>query len=282
MNRKKSSFEVIFRHLRTGPPSLTAVQEFFYNAEALTQFVALVREYLPDKESVILSEAGAVARINKFVKFFTPKYFPLSDVYWESDEGYEQFVHSIPLDLEGFTEEDYDEFEDRFSPEMIVELALISYPFNYDEGAEDERGISHRVPIIEQAAKLTGEIAFEIPAVGWTPEELHAKCDKTPYEGLAASADWIHSVTGCGILDCNYDGYEGDMWERDTVESITEQYPVKLALQKKMTEFETWLHEDLRNHFTELVNFLNNKKKVAKEQLKLGLKEDEPIQTKNY
>ena len=41
MNRKKSSFEVIFRHLRTGPPSLTAVQEFFYNAEALTQFVAL-------------------------------------------------------------------------------------------------------------------------------------------------------------------------------------------------------------------------------------------------
>ena len=81
-------------------------------------------------------------------------------------------------------------------------------------------------------------------------------------------------------MDCNYDGYEGDMWERDTVESITEQYPVKLALQKKMTEFETWLHEDLRNHFTELVNFLNNKKKVAKEQLKLGLKEDEPISKK--
>jgi hypothetical protein len=114
-----------------------------------------------------------------------------------------------------------------------------------------------------------------VPAAGFKPDFIHKKLDGTKYEGLAGFAEWLHAETGCWKMDSNYeDNPEGPEWTKENVEELQRQEPIMLSIQKKVTELETWLHEDIRAHFAELVVALMGRT-APKEQLNLIEEEKE-------
>jgi hypothetical protein len=260
------TFEAMFRKLEGRLPSLTAILEIFDSAEYLTGFVELVHKYLPKHQDDILRFTDAESRCQEFVRIFSEEYFELAE-YDFSDEGYQQLSRSVPIPLEGLSYSDYEDFGNNYSPEWVVMASLVCYPFYRPEGKD---GAEDRVTLMEAAADLVGVTTTDrIPAAGFKPEELHKKLDKTKYEGLASFADWLCSDTGCWKLDVNYeDDPEGPDWDEETVAELVRQEPIMLDIQKKVTLLETWLHEDLRSHFAELVNAVVGRP-VPKEQLTL-------------
>lgn len=272
-----STFDSMFKRLEMRyPPHLEAVLDKFSSAEGLTEFVALIREYLPKHENSIMRAPNATAKMEAFTNFFSKDYFPLGE--WDFSDGeYEMITREIPVVFEGISYEDYDD-SNNFSPEWICMLALVNYPWSSssDDQASVEEGISHRVPILDLAQKLAGDIVKKIPSQGFTPTYLHGKLDKTKYEGMAVFADWVNADTGCWQLDANNEdtSYNGGIeWNKENVAELKAQYPKMQAINRKMTEIETWLHEDLRSHFAELFKAISPL--VPKEQLLLIPQEEE-------
>ncbi len=268
------TFEAMFRKLEIGyPPALTGMVEIFDSAEYLTAFIDLIDKFLPDRKERILRVPGASGRCMEFVRLFSKDYSIELGEYDYYDEAYQQLLSSIPIVLEGLGYSDYDDLNN-FSPEWVCMAALISYPYYTGEGKD---GASERIPILEEAAKIMGSDVSvnRIPAAGFKPEELHKKLDKTQYEGLAHFADWLHADTGVWKLDVNYeDNPEGPYWEEDTVEELVRQEPIKNDIQEKILKLESWLHEDIRSRFAELVNAIMGKP-IPKEQLNLPMEEED-------
>ncbi len=268
------TFAAMYRRLELRhPPSLTAMLEAFDSAEYITEFVQLVDQFLPKRKEQILRQPDATNRCQAFVNFFQQDYHVELAEYDLFDEAYQQLLSGVPIILEGLNFSDYEEFSERYSPEWTCMAALVSYPYWVGEGKD---GASERIHVMEAAARLTSENTVNrIPAAGFKPEELHKKLDKTKYEGLACFADWLHADTGVWKLDVNYeDNPEGPYWDEDTVEELVRQEKIKLDIQKKVTELEVWLHEDLRSRFAELVNAIVGKP-VPKEQLNLPMEEED-------
>jgi hypothetical protein len=269
-----TSFEVMTRRLQAHqPPSLVAIMEKFDSSESLAMFVDLIREFLPEHKETIMEPINAEKRIEKFIHFFGRRYFELAE--YDFSDGYETFVREVPIGLQGISYENYEGFAEYFSPEWFCMASLVSYPFYLEEG---KTGAEDRVPFLDATLNLTSqETIRRIPAVGFTPPELHEKLDHTQYAALALFADWLHSDTGLWQLDANYeDNSEGPSWTKEDVEELTRQAPLLQEFQRKVLEFEQWLHEDLRSHFAELVNALVSP--VPKEQMRLlkeGNEQDE-------
>ena len=262
------TFEAMFRKLERGrPPSLQAMLEAFDSAEYLTGFVALIREFLPKKENEILRMSTAERRCTEFCRIFSDQYqIELAELDFY-DEAYNTLLMGVPINLEGLGYSDYEAFDENFSPEWVCMASLVCYPYYVNKGDD---GASHRVALMEAASKLAGENTVNrIPPAGFKPEKLHKLLDKTRFEGLAGFADWLCSNTGCWKLDVNYeDNPEGPDWDKGTIEELQRQEPLMKALQTRVTMLETWLHEDLRSHFAELVNACVGRP-VPKEQLTL-------------
>ncbi len=202
------------RRLLAGPPSIAYILELLENSEVVAAFMELVSQYLPDREEEIRT-ADVDDRIRLFSHYFGQSYFPLSDERLLDEYTLEDFVRQIPVELMGFSYEDYHDFSD-FRTGIILLLSLIESPhYGVGDGG--------RVPIITHVSDLLGgDIAGLIPADGWTPQELHELTDGTKFEGVGAFADWVHCQTDCWVLDANYSDYEGEQWHPDVVTSLAE------------------------------------------------------------
>ncbi len=269
------TFAAMYKRLeRRHPPSLTAILEAFDTAEYLTGFVALIHDFLPKRKDDIMREPDAEKRCTAFVGFFQKDYNIELAEYDYCDEGYNYLLMSIPIPCMGLNYSDYDEFSDNYSPEWTLMASLVSYPYYLGEGGGD--GSSQRIPLLDQATKLTSQATVErIPAAGFKPDKIHEKLDGTKYEGLACFADWLYQDTGCWKMDVSYeDNPEGPEWSKENVEELQRQEPIMLAIQKKVTELESWLHEDMRAHFAELVTAMVGRP-APREQLNLMEAKDE-------
>jgi hypothetical protein len=267
------TFAAMFKRLESRrPPSLTAILEVFDSVEYITEFVNLVRKFLPNREEDIMNQVSGTDRCLEFVRLFSDQYHVELAEYDFSDEPYQQLMWGIPIALEGLNYSDYDDFATNYSSEWLCMAALVSYPFWL---GDKQDGSSERIPLLESASGLVGATVERIPAAGFKPEALHKKLDGTKYEGLACFADWLHADTGCWKLDVNYeDNPEGPNWDEETVAELVRQEPIKLDIQRKVTELELWLNEDIRAHFAELVNAVVGRP-VLKEQLTLLEVKDE-------
>jgi hypothetical protein len=260
---------IISKLERHYPPNIEAMLDKFASAEGLTEFVSLIREFLPQHESDIMSRVGSEAKILWFVSVFSKSYFPLEDLF-DYSEGYENFTGFIPVDLYGISYDDYEDFANRYSPEWICMLALIAYPFYVNEGKD---GAEDRVPIMDEARGLVGDVISRIPPEGFKRDYLHKILDKTEYEAMALFADWVCAETGCWQLDASYEeGFEGIEWSKENVAELMSQLPKRQEIEHKSTAFEAWLKEDLKAHFSQLVNAIISP--VPKEQLALSLEEE--------
>lgn len=236
------------RRLLAGPPSIAYILELFENSEVVAAFMELVSEYLPDREEEIRA-ADVDDRIRLFSHYFGQRYFPLSDEALLDEYTLEDFVRQIPVELMGFSYDDYHEFSD-FRTGYILLLSLIESPCY----GEHDGG---RVPVIAYVGDLLGrDIAGLIPEDGWTPEQLHALTDETKFDGIGVFADWVHSQTDCWVLDANYDDYEGESWYPNTVTSLTEQWPRVCQIQDKIRHVIEFIEENPKKRFLELLNIL--------------------------
>lgn len=256
---------VLCKALIVGPPSLRHIIDLLENSDAVYDFRELVREYLPEHEDFIMSQDDDEGRIREFVWYFNRRYFPLSDSLALNEYTLADFLHEIPVDLMGFSYEDYHSFAD-FQGSYTLLLSLVTSP--YEEG--------DRVPILEKARELVGDGLVElIPPGGWEPADLHRMLDNTDYAGAAAFADWVHSETRCMLLDASRTDYDGERWRRDLVDEITEQHPWVNELWNKIHELCDRLDED-NSRFRELLSVLLERKDlvIPKEQLPFPLDED--------
>jgi len=239
---------ILARRLLTGPPSISYILELLENSEVVAAFMELVSEYLPDREDEIRT-ADVDERISLFSHYFGQLYFPLTDASLTDEDSLEDFMRQIPVELMGFSYEDYHEFSD-FRTGYILLLSLIESPIS---GSDDDA----RVPIISYVSDLLGsDIAGLIPDDGWTPAHLHALTDGTKFDGVGIFADWVHSQTACWVLDANYSEYEGEPWWPNNVTTLAEQWPRVCEIQGEINRVVEFIEENPKKRFLELLNIL--------------------------
>lgn len=260
------------RHLVIGPPSIGYITSLLEDSEGIVAFMELVSEYLPEHEADIRA-ADLDDRIRLFSHYFGQRYFPLADQILD-DYTLEDFIRQVPVELMGFSYDDYHEFTD-FRTGYILLLSLVESPFVGE-------GDGERVPIIAQVSDLLGnDVAALIPAEGWSPQQLHELTDDTPFDGVGAFADWVHSITDCWMLDANYYEYEGEPWDPHIISNLASQWPRVCEIQDKISHVTEFIEQNPKARFMELLNILlgvnTNEFVVPKEQLPLPLDKDAQV-----
>jgi len=264
---------VLAYKLIIGPPALVPLIDLLENSDSIVYFLELVREYLPDHEDEIMAQADTEDRIRRFCHYFDDRYFPLSDSALMYDD-IRDFIGYMPVDLMGFTGEDYEEFNS-FRDGFVLLLSMVESPYDVNE----------RVPILERVKELVGKRLVElIPLEGWSLENIHRMLDGTEYEGCASFADWVYGCTGCMQLDANYTEYGPEMWDIGLVNRLTEEWPTVIELQDKMTDMYDWLEEDMYHNFQKLLAVILDREEefpqIPKEQIPLPLDADGQISRK--
>jgi len=262
---------ILAERLIIGPPSIGMLIDLLVQSEYVQAFLGLVREYLPENEREIM-QRDYYDRATAFIRLFSERYFPIAESPFGEEEELETLVGYIPVQLDGMSYDDYHEF-DSWREEVTLLLSLVCYP--YIIGDDADKGA--KVPILEEVAHLVGkEIAEKIPPKGWEPEQLHKWLDGTRFEGVADFADWVCSCTGTWVLDCTYDGWAPEAWERSVVDELTAQWARVQEITGKMNSLYDWLADNQAN-FDELLEFILRKQKggVLKLPLPLGMATDE-------
>ncbi len=256
--------------LLVGPPSLVRLIDMLADSDSVADFLDIVREFVPHYEADIMAAVSDDYRIERFCHYFSNAYFPLDDGRFFEEYALADFTHCLPVQLMGWSSDDYDEFTDNRAGFVLL-LAMVESP--YDSSMVDNQ----RVPILEKVKDLVGvNLMDKIPPAGWSLEDIHEKFDDSTYPGVIAFADWIHQNTGCWQLDANYSEYQEEMWSRRVVDGLTEQWPLVVELQDKMFKTYLWLEEDLHLNFSKLMAIMTGDPEVElnhvpKNQMKLPL-----------
>jgi hypothetical protein len=232
--------------LRRMPVRPTSVAALVSDQTAALAFRQVVRDLFPDAEGEILAaQSDGVsreqARVWAFLQRVEQRLFPV----YELDE-YEQVLCGIPFARNGWS---YDRFHDLdLAPGELLLFALCAQPFEAD--------FDSRVPLLDAAAAhIPRELVAEIPADGFTPAELHARLDETPYAAAAAFADWLWGCTGTAFLDLDDEIEVSDAdWTRETVALLAAQWEQARAILDRIGALARWLEEDPPGHFARLLD----------------------------
>lgn len=233
--------------LLVGPPSLVRLMDILEGSDSVAEFLALVREFLPDYEADIMAAVSDSYRLERFCHYFGNAYFPLDDGRFFEEYTLADFTYKMPVQLMGWSCDDYEGFAG-YRPGFILLLAMVESP--YDTSVYDDE----RVPILEEVKNLVGQKLMElIPPDGWSLADIHEKFDESEYTGVVAFADWICQNTGCWQLDANHSEYEEEVWSRRVVDGLTEQWPLLVEIQDKIFNTHVWLEENLHLNFSKLL-----------------------------
>lgn len=264
-----SPLDVMLQALRWGPPSLAALLEAVQDSEWMADFLALVREYLPQHETEIITEQYTNERIGLYIRYFSEEYFTLDDCYLQT--AYEEGEPLLPELLSyvtpqvcGFSEDDYHYFIEQQRAGRVMLLSLVTNPFTPPEGfschgmiPRDDDGA--RVPILAEMVKLVGEeLAALIPEKGLAPKAIHRHVDGTEWTGLGHFADWLHKETGCFQMDTSWDEmmYDPPQWNRELVDSLAADHRRAGVIQKAIDALAERLEKNPRAEFTALLRHL--------------------------
>jgi len=256
---------ILASKLITGPPSLSRLIDLMEDSDSVGDFLNLVRGFLPQHEAEIMAEVDASQRIGVFRHFFEEHYFPLEDGMYD-DWELQDFTHHIPVALMGFSSSDWEAFGS-MRDGLILLLSMMESP--YDPG--------ERVPILDYVKDLVGKRLVEmIPPEGWSTAEIEARLSGKEYEGCVAFAKVISFETGCWQLDANWEDYGPEDWSRDTVDGLTEQWPMVQELQGQINSIFDWIEEDIHRNFEEILALMNDTEivPVPKEQMPFPLDDD--------
>lgn len=254
MPETDSPLLILARKLVSGPPSLEVLIGQLEGAEEYKEFVALVREFLPEREVEILRQPSPGEQIAAFADRFGDRYFPLHDSFKLNAEGYGDLLQGIPIIPLGVSCEDYHEIlDDR------VGLRLMTYLLAEPDGQEGTR-----VVLAEACTTALPTRLLERVPDGLSPAEAHELLEGTDYEALAHWADIIDSNTGNYFLDMDYEWLCQDGlpdWDRETVEKLVPEWAQADNIQDKVFKLAEWLEEDPAAHFGELLGFIEERRR---------------------
>ncbi|MGD9889891.1 MAG: hypothetical protein AB7R89_01260 [Dehalococcoidia bacterium] len=241
-----ASLRALGEVLRRLPVRPTAVTDLLRDQTAALALRDLVRDLFPDAEAAILAARSdgmsrEQARVWTFLRHVEQHLFPV----YELDE-YEQVLCGIPFIRHGWS---LDRFHDLdLAPGELLLFALCAQPF--------AAGFDSRVPLLDAAAAhVPRQLVAEIPADGFTPAELHAQLDDTPYAATAAFADWLWGATGTAFLDLDDEVEVSDAdWTRETVALLAAQWEQARAILDRIDALARWLEDDPLTHFSRLLD----------------------------
>lgn len=239
------------------PPSLAILFGRFESHEEYKDFVALVREFLPERELEILRQPSRAEQVHEFCTHFSDRYFPLADAAWEmveEDEGYYILLNRIPLILNGIGCDDYHEIPESYRDGLQLMTYLLADPWG--EGGA-------RVPLAEACRKFVPvELLQRVPEDGLSLEDARELLYGTQYEAVARWGEQLYMDTGNFFLDTDEEMFwhgSGPDWEREEVEALIHHWQLAELQWALVTKFAEWLEEDTPARFRELLDFIEGK-----------------------
>jgi len=232
-----------------GIPSLSALIARLEGAEEYDDFVALVREFLPEREQEILYESTPAQQVAAFASYFEDRYFPLDDSFKLGDvESYGDLTRCIPIIPLGLSYDDYQFMASDSRAGLQLMTYLVESPFGDERAALAEACEEH----------LPRNLIERVPEEGISPGELRCLVD-TKYKGLALWADIVWHDTGNVFLDVDLEDLWSQgppPWDREIVENLTRQWQQADRIHQQLFELVEWLEGDPPARFEELLNFI--------------------------
>lgn len=249
MNEDPGPLAVLAKKLTAAPPSISTLIGYLEQSEGLQEFIRLIREFLPDRETEIMANP-LMEQIQAFVNFFEERYFPLhQSAWWVDEDSYYEIASYIPIQRLGLSWDDYHEIPDVYNPGIQLLTALVATPF------EDFGDEGSRVPLLEACSRFVGkELVQRLPKNGWRREDLHRLLDGTQFEGVALWGDILWHDSDSVFFNVTWEDelYDAD-WCRETVDYLTEEWPKAMAIQDKVNNLVVWLEDAPAAHFQELI-----------------------------
>lgn len=235
-----------------GVPLLSVLIARLEEAEDYEKFVALVKEFLPERERDILGETTPDRQVAAFATYFEDRYFPLDDRFKLGDvESYGDLTRSIPVIPQGLSYDDYNFIASDWRGGFQLMSYLVESPFGEERAALAE-ACEEYVP---------RELLERVPE-GLSPGELNRLLDGTPFKPLADWANIVWHDTGNFFLDTDVESLwsEGPPeWDRGIVEQLTTEWQQAERTQQEICDLAEWLEGDPPARFEELLNFILGK-----------------------
>ena len=249
--------ECLVRQLRSyRPPSISTLIGMLQDNQDYADFVHLVQEFLPERETEILGQPGPEQQIASFAGYFEDRYFPLPHFLRFGDaEEYSDLTQSIPLIALGFGYQDYDDLVQNGNTGSMLMTYFFRQPYG-DQGA--------RISLGEACQEhVSSELLQRIPEQGFTPEELHKLLDGTPYQALAAWGDLIHLNTGNDLLDTDEEMMSNSVlpeWSKENVTYFTRQWAEAQEKQQGPFAMAEEFEKKPAAYFQEVLDFIDQQK----------------------
>jgi hypothetical protein len=249
--------ECLVRKLRSyRTPSLSTLIRMLQDNQDYADFVHLVREFLPERETEILGQPGPDQQIASFAGYFEDRYFPLPHFlrYGEAEE-YADLTQSIPLIALGFGYQDYDDLVQNGNTGSMLMTYFFRQPYG-DQGA--------RIALGEACQEqVPAELLQRIPEQGFAPEELHKLLDGTSYQVLATWGDLIHLNAGNDLLDTDEEMMSNSVlpeWSKENVVYFTRQWAEAQRIQQGPFAMAEEFEKKPPAYFQEVMDFIDQQK----------------------
>jgi hypothetical protein len=245
------TLSVLGQKLRSlGIPWLSVLISRLEEAGEYEDFVALVREFLPEREREILCESTPHMQIATFASYFEDSYFPLDDRFKMGDfESYGDLTRFIPVIPLGLSYDDYEMIASDWRGGFQLMTYLIENPFSEGRAALAE-ACEEYVP---------GRSLERVPEEGFSPAELSRLLDGSQFKALVDWAWVMWHDTGNFFLDADYEelwNTPPPEWGKETVGNLTTQWHQAETTQQGIQELAERLEEDPPARFEELLSFI--------------------------
>lgn len=242
------------------PLSVAHLVRLFASADDYKDFVAVVREILPECEQEILRHRDPEDQIRTFVTRFNDRYFPLEDGFYDmvgedEEEPYWLFLRGIPLQVMGVGFDDYHEMPDRYRPGLQLMTYLLEAPWEAEGGA--------RIALAEACRQhVPLDLLQRGPEGGLSFSDAHELLNGTAYEALAQWGDILGKNTNNDFLNMDYESFcecEPPPWEHEVVDFLTQLWQEAELIYNSCIHLAEWLEVDPPARFRELLDFIEGK-----------------------
>lgn len=264
--------ELIKRLRLIGIPSLSALISKCSNVEEYQEFVMLIREYIPEHESEIMREPTVGGQVASFASHFETRYFPLAyyitdGVAFDNDIGYYDLLRQIPVEVHGWTWDEYESIPSDADSGMQLMAYLVEHPFDEEQMVSLAEACREHVP---------KELLQRIPQGGIKSENVHDLFDNTKFAPIAKLVDWFNSNTGNFFLDTDDEYLSYNMgypdWCMESVQQLTRHHQEMETYRQEVWDFAEWLDGDPPARFKEILDFLEEKGVIYKQCKECGEK----------
>lgn len=245
---------VLAERLRSrGVPSLSGLIARLGEAEDYESFVALVKEFLPERKTDILSQSTPQAQVAAFASHFEDRYFPLDDAFKLGDiEGYDELTRGIPIIPLGLSYDDYQFIAADWRSGLQLMTYLVEDPIGGERAALAE-ACEEYVP---------SSLLHQVPEEGIRPEDLKSLLDETRFRGLVDWANVIWHDTGNFFLDIDLEelcSAGPPEWNPEAVEHLTTEWQQAEVIQVRILNLAEVLEQDPPARLEELLKLLERR-----------------------